>query len=96
MKRFLAGGLIALFLLLLLFGGVTIHTIVSSQTNGRLINYVGIVRGASQRLVKLELAGQESDDMIAYLDGILDELSAGNVSYGLPCPEDPAYQSNLL
>ena len=95
MKRFLAGGLIALFLLLLLCGGVTIHTIVSAQTNGRLINYVGIVRGASQRLVKLELAGQESDEMIAYLDGILDELSAGNGSYGLPCPEDPAYQRNL-
>ena len=71
MKRFFKGGLISLFLLLFLFSGVTIHTLLQSQTNGRLINYVGIVRGASQRLIKLELSGQPDDDMIAYLDSIL-------------------------
>lgn len=71
MKRFFRGGLISLFILLFLFGSITIQTVLQTQTNGRLINYVGIVRGASQRLIKLELSGQPGDDMIAYLDSIL-------------------------
>ncbi|WP_243278138.1 GGDEF domain-containing protein [Enterocloster citroniae] len=95
MKRFFKGGLISLFLLLFLFSGVTIHTLLQSQTNGRLINYVGIVRGASQRLIKLEISDQPSDEMIEYLDGILSELQGGEAIYGLPDPGDPAYQMEL-
>ena len=95
MKRFFRGGLISLFILLFLFGSITIQTVLQTQTNGRLINYVGIVRGASQRLIKLELSGQPGDDMIAYLDSILLELQAGEATYGLPSPDDPAYQRDL-
>lgn len=95
MKRFFKGGLISLFLLLFLFSGVTIHTVVQSQTNGRLINYVGIVRGASQRLIKLEISGQPSNELIEYLDGILSELLGGEATYDLPSPDDPAYQIDL-
>ena len=95
MKRFFKGGLISLFLLLFLFSGVTIHTLLQSQTNGRLINYVGIVRGASQRLIKLEISDQPSDEMIEYLDGIISELQGGEAVYGLPDPGDPAYQMEL-
>ena len=95
MKRFFRGGLISLFILLFLFGSITIQTVLQTQTNGRLINYVGIVRGASQRLIKLELSGQPGDDMIAYLDSILLELQGGEATYGLPSPDDPAYQRDL-
>ena len=95
MKRFLKGGLLSLFLLLLLFSGLTVHTLVQSQANGRLINYVGIVRGATQRLVKLELAGQRSDALVEYLDGILHELEGGEGTYGLPAPRDAAYRRDL-
>ena len=89
MKRFFRGGLISLFILLFLFGSITIQTVIQTQTNGGLINYVGIVRGASQRLIKLELSGQPDDDMIAYLDSILLELQGGEATYGLPSPDDP-------
>ena len=95
MNRFLKKGLIFLFLLLVLFGGITLHTIIQSQTNGQLINYVGIVRGATQRLVKLELQKQPNDQLLDYLDGILDELEQGEGGYGLPSPDDPVYQQNL-
>lgn len=95
MNRFLKKGLIFLFLLLVLFGGITLHTIIQSQTNGQLINYVGIVRGATQRLVKLELQKQPNDQLLDYLDGILDELEQGEGTYGLPSPDDPVYQQNL-
>ena len=95
MKRFFKSGLITLFLLLFLFSGVTIHTLIQSQTNGRLINYVGIVRGATQRLVKLELSGNPNDPLIDYLDSILAELQGGTARYGLPVPDDPDYLSDL-
>ena len=95
MKRFFKSGLITLFLLLFLFSGVTIHTLIQSQTNGWLINYVGIVRGATQRLVKLELSGNPNDPLIDYLDSILAELQGGTARYGLPVPDDPDYLSDL-
>ena len=43
----LKGGLALLFLSLLLLGVITIHTVVQIQSYGKLINYVGIVRGAT-------------------------------------------------
>ena len=95
MKRFLKGGLAGLFLLLLLLGTTTVHTIVKSQSYGRLINYCGIVRGATQRLVKLELEGRPSDELVAYVDGILSELMGAEGPYGLARPHDAAYLENL-
>ena len=56
---------------------------------------MGIVRGATQRLVKLELVGEPNDTLIGYLDSILAELQGGTARYGLPVPDDPAYLSDL-
>ena len=95
MKRFLKGGLVGLFLSLILLGAITLSAITRMQSNGRLINYVGIVRGATQRLVKLELMGQPSGDTLQYLDDILRELNGGEGEYGLPTPADSDYQQNL-
>lgn len=96
MKRLLKSGLVILFALLVLFGAVTLHTIVQSQDYSRLVNYVGIVRGATQQLVKLELMGQPNDALIDYLDGILVELETGEGAYGLPLLQDSTeYRQNL-
>lgn len=95
MRRYAKGGLIFLFLTLLLMGGITVHAVSQVQSYGKLINYVGIVRGATQRLVKLELVDQPNDDLTAYLDGILDELSGGEGEYGLPLPDDAHYRQEL-
>lgn len=95
MKKLWRTGLIGFFLLLSLVGGITLHSLIKIQSFGKLINYVGIVRGATQRLVKLELAGDQDDDMIEYLDGIFVELDTGEGPYGLIALPDPAYQDNL-
>ena len=50
---------------------------------GKLINYVGIVRGASQRVVKLETNGQPDNGLIVYVTEILEELQSGEGKYGL-------------
>lgn len=95
MKRLMKGGLLGLFFSLLFLGSITVHAILQAQSYGRLINYVGIVRGATQRLVKLELEADESDELVEYLDDILFELAGGEGEYGLPCPRDEEYQKNL-
>ena len=95
MKRFLKVGLAGLFFLLLILGGITAHSIIQVQSFGRLINYAGIVRGGTQRLVKLELEGIPDDELISYIDGILKELSGGDGPYQLLCPNDERYQNCL-
>ena len=37
------------------------------QGNARVINYAGIIRGATQREIKLEISGNENDVLIKYL-----------------------------
>lgn len=94
-RRYAKGGLISLFISLLLLGGITVHAVTQVQCYGRLINYVGIVRGATQRLVKLELMDQPGDGLVEYLDGILADLSGEGGEYGLPNPKDAAYRREL-
>jgi hypothetical protein len=38
------------------------------QGTARVINYAGLVRGATQRVVKLEVIGNSDDELIEYLD----------------------------
>lgn len=71
---FLAMDLLIIFVL---------RSVSSSESYGQLINYVGIVLGATQRLVKLEMNNQPSDSLITYLDDIMDNLSADKGKYDL-------------
>ena len=65
------------------------------QGTARVINYAGLVRGATQREVKLEIAGQENDDLIVYLDEILNGLKYESGKYNLVSLNDDVYQSDL-
>ena len=65
------------------------------QGTARVINYAGIVRGATQREVKLEIVGQKNDELIAYLDDILEGLKYESRKYNLVSLQDETYQSDL-
>ena len=69
--------------LLVAISAVSIKRISDIRDYGKLINYVVIVRGASQRVVKLETNGRPDDELIGYVDDILDELVTGRGVYGL-------------
>lgn len=56
--------------------------------DGRVVNFSGIVRGATQRLVKLELSGQKSPDLIPRLDKIVKGLTDGDRDLRLPRATD--------
>ena len=65
------------------------------QGTARVLNYAGLVRGATQREVKLEMAGQENDELIAYLDDIIYGLRYESQKYNLVQLPDEKYLADL-
>ena len=80
---------------LLLAGVLSLESIHKMQGNARTVNYAGVVRGATQMLVKQEMNGQQNDELIEKLDGILEGLQTGNGEYGLTKLEDSDFQNQL-
>ena len=75
---------------------ISINSIIQIKRYSRWINYLGIVRGASQRVFKLETNSLPNDDLIRYVDEILFDLLNGNGKYNLPRISDKEYNNNLL
>lgn len=65
------------------------------QGTARVINYAGLVRGATQREVKLEITGYQNDELIQYLDDILNGLKYGDGNYNLITLDDTDYNKKL-
>lgn len=86
---------IVLFLLSIFVGSFTVYSISKVQSYGTLINYLGIVRGATQRLVKLELQQQPHDELIAYIDDIIYDLKNTDGKYGLEKIPNVDYQQQF-
>lgn len=74
---------------------ILIFSLFQNLGYAKVINYSGIVRGATQKLVKEELHGEKDDQTILYLDTILNELQTGSGQYGLDKISDSHYQSQL-
>ncbi len=91
-RRFIPGLLLAAFVLLSMASLLSIQRL---QGDARTINYAGIVRGATQRLIKQEMNAVENDELIGTLDGILTGLSAGGGEYQLTVLHSPEFQSDL-
>lgn len=80
---------------LVLLGLFSLVSIERLQGNARVINYAGIVRGATQRLTKQELQGRPDDVLISHLDHIIEELLTGEGDLGLIRLNDKEFQ-NLM
>jgi methyl-accepting chemotaxis protein len=89
---------ITVFVLLLfaIFNLVTIYRQIDSMTSdGRIVNYAGIVRGNSQRLVKLTIFEQNTDSIVSLLDKIIPGLTKGDQELNLIRLDNQAFQSNM-
>ena len=71
-------------ILILGVGSVATAFFTTTGKEGTVVNQAGLVRGASQRLVKLELKGQPSDDLIKNIDKIINGLINGDQELELP------------
>ena len=84
-----------LVILMMGFVSIMIIRIDALQGTARVINYAGIIRGATQREVKLEIAERPNDQLIEYLDEILNGLKFGGGKYNLVGLKDETYQQDL-
>lgn len=66
-----------------------------TENDGRVINNAGIIRGGSQRLVKLELAGKSNDALIEKLNKILNGLINGDSELNLPPATDRDFLTKM-
>ena len=80
---------------LVVTGFQSVHSITNLQGDARIINYTGIIRGATQRLIKKELDHVTDDTLISHLDNILAGLSEGSEEYNLIRLDDSNYQALL-
>lgn len=74
---------------------LSLSSINQLRGNARVVNYVGIVRGATQKLVKEEMYDFQDDKLIARLDTIINELITGEGPNGLTVLEDETYLGNM-
>lgn len=69
---------------------------LNSQGNdSKVVNYAGIVRGGTQRLIKLELAQQPNDLLIEKQDKLVNGLINGDLSLGLPAATDLEFKNQI-
>ena len=80
--------LIALFL--------TIMVLVSKiQGTARVVNYAGLVRGKTQRIIKLEDAKEPQDEMIESVASFIEGLRYGSDELNLVRLDDHAFQNKM-
>ena len=84
-----------LVLILVILVALMMVEIGNLKGTARVINYAGLVRGDTQRAVELEITGTRNDELIAYLDDILSDLTSGDGHYELVKLKDAAYQERL-
>ena len=65
------------------------------QGTARVVNYAGLVRGKTQRIVKLEDARMPQDDMIADVKGYIKGLRFGSEELDLVSLDDKAFQVKM-
>lgn len=87
--------LIVLTASLLLSSIISIYVIHNLQGNARVINYTGVVRGATQRLIKQELSNKPNDKLVKKIDDIIDELQTGHGELGLIRLASDDFQENM-
>lgn len=80
--------LILILIVLIIFIMVNISRL---QGTARVINYAGLVRGATQREVKLEITENQNDELIKYLN----DLKYQNGQYNLVDLQDKEYHDKL-
>ncbi len=87
-KKLIYNTMACLALLSILSTGLMFLFLDQNQSNGKIVNYCGVVRGATQRIMKLHLLDQPVEEQIAKVEKAMDGIIAGDNELGLPVPRD--------
>lgn len=81
---------------ILIFFFINVMLLVSDiQGTAHVVNYAGLVRGTTQRIVKLEDAGQPQDDLLKAVDSYIKGLRYGSDELNLVRLDDDGYQAKM-
>ena len=89
-----AGLMVLTCVLIVLFFGI-MSLVSRIQGTARVVNYAGLVRGKTQRIIKLEDAGQPQDGMIADIDAFIEGLRYGSKDLNLVRLNDTDFQNKM-
>ncbi len=97
MKKSTLLHLIILFSIILIIQNYLIIFAVHGMTgDASVVNYSGFVRGATQKLVKLEMSSITNDPLINQIDNYLLGLAGCENDYDIPYMDDKTFQHTLL
>ena len=95
-KSSIIQGSIAALALVLIGLIVAMMMIVSDiQGTARIVNYAGLVRGKTQRIVKLEISNHQEDAMLASVESFIHGLRDGDDTLQLVRLEDDDFQNKM-
>lgn len=86
----------SIFLFLFLMCAISLLSIQQLQGDAKLINYIGIVRGGTQQLVKQEMMGVENDGLIEKLDNIMSALLKQESDLNIESPDDDGFEKRMI
>lgn len=87
---------IGVFTLILVCFIINMMIIVSGiQGTARVVNYAGLVRGKTQRIVKLEISGQPEDEMLDEVESFISGLRNGDKKLNLVRLNDDKFQNKM-
>ena len=89
------GAMILLTTILIILFFCIMLLVSQIQGTARIVNYAGLVRGKTQRIIKLEDAGMPQDEMIADVDGYIEGLRFGSEELDLVSLDDKAFQAKM-
>ena len=86
-------GVLAVILAILII--IMMGIVSDIQGTARIVNYTGLVRGETQRIIKLEVAGEQDDAMIQEVRSFIDGLRNGNTKLNLVYLKDRDFQNKM-
>lgn len=81
-------------ILISLFFGVLV-LVGKIQGTARVVNYAGLVRGKTQRIVKLEISGTPEDDLLGDVASYIEGLRFGSSELDLVRLDDADFQTKM-
>ena len=89
------GGMSALTIVLIVLFFVIMSLVGKIQGTARVVNYAGLVRGGTQRMVKLEIAGKPQDKMQETIRSYIEGLRNGSSELNFVRLDDRAFQNKM-
>ena len=88
-------GIGILTVLLVVFIVILMQLVSNIQGTARVVNYAGLIRGETQRIIKLENSGQREDELIKEVQSFIEGLRHGNDKLKLVRLKDDDFQDKM-